>query len=168
MPWTPPEAPDPSEILDSAVADTRDGSHADALAKLLWFHHNALRYGAGLSGVRLSFALSYWLRLADLYSPARAAFLRTRDEAEAAFAADPTNFDLFHDLAYMNRYLGDEVRTADEFGRVARQCRAAAKSLYRVAERFLIAAGRYEECGPFLDPPQRLWLAREGYDAVRG
>jgi hypothetical protein len=66
----------------------------------------------------------------------------------------------------MNRYLGDGLRTADWFGRVARQDPAAAGRLYHVAEPFLIAAGRYEECGPFLDPPNRLWRARESYKAM--
>lgn len=166
MPWTPPDAPDPDAILDSANTDTRDGSYADALAKFLWFHHNALRYEPALRGVRLSFALSYWLRLADAYPPARTAFLRTRDEAEAAVAADPTDFDRFRDLAAMNRSLGDHRRTADVFGRVARENRAAAESHYRVAERSLVATGRYEECGPFLDPPRRLGRARQDYEEM--
>src|SRR4051794_4253621 len=71
MPWTPSDTPDPSDVLDSAVDDTRSGSHADALAKFLWFHHNALRHDQAFGGVRLSFALSYWLELAGAYPPAR-------------------------------------------------------------------------------------------------
>jgi hypothetical protein len=39
--WKPPANPDPSQILHEAVADTRNGQHADALAKFLWFHHHA-------------------------------------------------------------------------------------------------------------------------------
>src|SRR5262245_12619760 len=155
MPWTPPDTPDPFEILHSAVADTRDGSHADALTKFLWFHHNALRYDEALLGVRLSFALSDWLQLAELYPPARAAFVRTRNETEAAFAAEPS-FGRFHDLAALNRELGDGLRTADAFTAVARPDPATAEGLYHVAEPFLVGVGRYEECGPFLDPPNRL------------
>jgi hypothetical protein len=165
MRWTPPEAPDPSEILDSAVDDTRAGSHADALAKFLWFHHNALRYDEALYGVRLSFALGYWLELAGRYPPARAALVRTRDETEAAFAAEPT-FDRFHDLAALNRELGDGRQAADAFAAIARRDPAAAAGLYQVAEPFLVAAGRYEECGPFLDPSTRLRLARESYKVM--
>src|SRR5690349_19790316 len=104
MTWAPPDNPDPSAILTAAADDTRSGAYADALAKFLWFHRNALRLNRALVGVRVSFALSYWLDLAELYPPAREAFLRTRDEAEAAFAADPSSFDLFHELAGMNRY----------------------------------------------------------------
>ncbi len=166
MPWTPPDAPDPLEVLRSAEADTRQGAHADALEKFLWFHHNALRHQPALLGVRLSFALGYWLQLAAVYPPARAAFVRTRDETEAAFRADPSRSDLFHDLAAFNRHLGDGLRTADLFAAVARQDPAAAKRLYRVAEPYLAAAGRYGECGPFLDPPERLRRGREIYQAT--
>src|SRR6188508_1708481 len=113
MTWTPPANPDPSEILHSAARDTRAGSHAQALAKFLWFHNNALRHRPSLGGVRLSFALSYWTALASVYPPARGAFIRTRDEAEAAFRRDPSSLELFHDLAFFNERLGDGARTAD-------------------------------------------------------
>lgn len=165
MPWTPPDTPDPREILNSAEADTRAGAHADALTKFLWFHHNALRYRPSLGGVRLSFALGYWLRLAEVYPPARAAFVRTRDETEAAFAAEPS-LARFLDLAALNRELGDGLRTADAFAAVARRDRSMAESLYRVAEPFLVATGRYAECNPFLDAPNRLRLARENYQMM--
>src|SRR5262245_46521449 len=165
MPWTPPDAPDPREILNRAEADTRAGAHADALTKFLWFHHNALKYERALGGVRLSFALGYWLRLADVYPPARAAFIRTRDETEAAFAAEPS-FERFLDLTALNRELGDGPRTADAFAAVARRDTAIAKSLYGVAEPFLVAAGRYAECDPFLDPPKRLSNAHENYKGM--
>jgi hypothetical protein len=167
MTWTPPDDPDPSEILHSAARDTRDGAHERALAKFLWYHHNALRFEPAQAGVRLSFALSYWMELAAVYPPARAALLRTRDETEAAFGADPSSFDLFHDLAALNGYLGDGARTADLFVEAARNHHALARRLYRVAEPFLIAVGRYDACGPFLDPPNRMWMAAESYQVMR-
>src|SRR5262249_28870274 len=136
MPWTPPDAPDPFEILHSASADTREGSHADALAKFLWFHHNALQHDEALYGVRLSFALSYWLRRSEHSPPARAAFFLPRAQTKTAFAAEP-RFDRFHELAAFNRELGDELRTADLFAPVARRDAAAAGRLYHLAEQFL-------------------------------
>jgi hypothetical protein len=165
MAWAPPDTPDPSEILDSARKDTLAGWHADALAKFLWFHHNALRYRDSLAGVRLSFALSGWLDLGGVYPPARAAFLRTRDDAEAACAAEP-GFEPFHDLAALNGYLGDGRRTADVFAAIARRSPAIAELLYTVAERYLVAAGRFAECGPFLAPEKRMWLAGESYKVM--
>ena len=166
MPWTPTDAPDPFEILNSAVDDTRTGSHADALAKFLWFHHNALDHDYALSSVRLSFALGYWSELGDQYPPARSAFLRTRDEAEAAFADNYKSFELFQDLAALNRQLDDGLRTADAFCAVARKDPAAAERVYHVAQPYLVACGRFEECNRFLDPAGRLELARQSYEVM--
>src|SRR5258708_6010646 len=112
MMWTPPDDPDPSEILESARGDTYEGSHAQALVKFLWFHNNALQHNPGLLGVRLSFALSYWMELGAIYPPAKAAFIRTRDETESAFVDEPSNFALFQCLAALNEYLGDTPCTA--------------------------------------------------------
>ncbi|PQO47828.1 hypothetical protein [Blastopirellula marina] len=58
--WEPPENPDPSEVLRSAMFDRREGRYDVALAKYVWFFHHALEYKRGMSAVRLSFALSYW------------------------------------------------------------------------------------------------------------
>lgn len=121
--------------------------------------HNALKHDAGLTGVRLSFALQDWLDLASKYGPALDAFMRTRDETEAAFLQDPANFDLFRDLASMNRDLGDGIRTANLFEMIAASNRANADRLYDVAEPFLVAAGRYVACNPFLNSQCRLEFA---------
>jgi hypothetical protein len=152
--WTPPPDPDPSAILDGAVSDTKNGLHVQALEKFLWFHHNALRYCNSLYGVRLSFALSYWMDLAAVYPPALTAFVRTRDETEAAFRANSQDFHLFHDLAALNRSLGQGARTADVFISAMQGGQALAQSLYSVAQPYLIAIGRYDVCGRFIDSNQ--------------
>ena len=149
--WTPPDNPDPSEILQSAVDDKREGLYEQALAKFLWFHHNALKHYDGLSGVRLSFALGYWWNLAAEYIPAGDAFVQTRNATEAAFRQN-LDFDLFNELASLNQQLGDEMRTADLFTEVANSDEDAAGRLYHVAERYLIGNGRYHECGPLQRP----------------
>jgi hypothetical protein len=161
--WKPPDTPDPSAILHSAVLDKRAGKFEEALAKYRWFHHHALQYEPGLSAVRLSFAMMYWLDLAADYSPARDAFIQTRDEAECAFCNKLSDSDLFHEVASFNERLGDEARTADLFEEVAQRDHEAAQRLYHVAERSLIAIGRYRACGPFLDPIVRMSIAADNY-----
>lgn len=158
--WQPADNPDPQQILESAGTDRREGRHAQALAKYLWFHANALKYQPALSGVRLSFALSYWMDLANEYPPAMAGFIYTRDEAEIG-CRNEVSFELFHDLASMNRQLGDHRRTADLFVEIAATNRPAAELLYHVAESDLIAVGRYVECLGFLDAEKRLEMAAE-------
>jgi hypothetical protein len=161
--WLPNDNPDPSAILHSAACDVRNRLHEQALAKFLWFHKNALRYEPALSAVRLSFALGYWCELVAAYPPAREAFTRTRDEAEAAFRVDCSSFELFQELSAMNDRLGDWNRTADVFEIVANCDRIIAQRLYKVAEPSLIATGRYLACGPFLDSPKRLEKATKSY-----
>ncbi|MFO0916226.1 MAG: hypothetical protein U0795_24925 [Pirellulales bacterium] len=165
--WTPPESPDPSAILRSAVDDMLDGQYDRSLTQFLWFHNHAVRYEPGLSAVRRSFALSYWCDLAAIYPPARDAFFRTRDETEQAFQSSTSDFELFHDVAAMNDYLNDGVRTADLFASAAGTNQENAQQLYQVAERYLIAAGRFTECGPYLDPKRRTELAARSFRIVQ-
>ncbi len=161
--WTPPQNPDPSSILRSAVDDKRDGQYEQSLAKYLWYHKYAVQYDQGLSAVRLSFALGYWLDLATVYSPARDAFIRTRDETEQAFLKRPSEFDLFHDVASMNDRVGDGIRTADLFATVAAIDQDNAQRPYQIAEPSLIAAGRFHACAPFLEPKERIERAAQIY-----
>jgi hypothetical protein len=161
--WIPPDNPDPSAILDSAARDGRDGRHAVALAKFLWFHQEAIKHEPALSAVRLSFALGYWLDLAAEYPPAREAFIQTRNVTEARFREQPGDYSLFHDVAALNGYLGTGKRTVDLFTEFAGQNHEAAQRLYHVAERYLLAAGRYRECAPFLEPARQLEIAAQLY-----
>ncbi len=162
--WVPPEDPDPSEILHSAVVDTKHGRYVEALEKYLWYHHNALNDPyKGQGGVRLSFALMYWKELAKTYPPAKEAFFKTRDESEAA-VRQTQEFSPFHDVAAFNRELGENERTVDLFLEIAEMNFQSAQLLYIVAERHLIAARRYHECNPFLEPKKRMATAAQAYE----
>ena len=165
--WTPPADPNPQDILQTARGDTNSGAYEDALVKFLWFHEHALQIDPGLTGVRLSFAVSYWLKLARVYPPALEAFFRTRDQAETAFREGPADFDLFAEIAALNEYVGQRVRTADLFEEVANTNPAGAQRIYHVAERSLVADRRYKTCGPFLRPQKRMALAAEQYHSMR-
>lgn len=159
-PWTPAENPDPSEILNSAAHDKRDGNYERALAKHLWFHQSALVFQDSLSAVRLSFALGYWSELASVYPPAQEAMEKTRDQAEAEFE-ESLGFHFFCDLAALNDCLGEESRTVEAFKKAAAENHKAAETIYHVAERRLVAAKCYPSCAPFLEFEERLERARE-------
>ena len=163
MIWQPPDNPDPSVILNEASGDTRDERFEVALAKFLWFHENAIRYQPSLAAVRRSFALTYWIELAELHQPAMDAFLATRDRTEDRFRIDYSNFDFFADISSMNQRIGDEQRTADLFCDVAAESHDLATRYYRVAERSLAACGRYRECAPFLECDKRFQQAVSVY-----
>lgn len=163
MLWQPPDNPDPFVILHEASGDTRDEQFDVALAKFLWFHENAVRYQRSLSAVRRSFALAYWIELAEMYQPAMDAFLATRDRTEDRFRLDYSSYDLFADISSMNQRLGDEQRTADLFCDAAAVSHDRATRYYHVAERSLVACGRYRECAPFLECDKRFHHAVNVY-----
>src|SRR5690349_9740269 len=56
-----------------------EGNFQEALMRYVWYHEHALEYDRAVYGVRLSFALSYWKELADVYPPALVALKQMRD-----------------------------------------------------------------------------------------
>tara|TARA_R110002049_G_C9093093_1_gene556437 strand:+ start:66 stop:791 length:726 start_codon:yes stop_codon:yes gene_type:complete len=155
MPWQPPDNPDPHVILHEASDDTRSERFNVALTKFLWFHENAVEIQPSFSGVRRSFALAYWMELAELHQPAMDAFLATRDRTEERFRLDYASYDLFADVSSMNQRIGDEQRTANLFCAAASKSPERATRYYHVAEESLVACGRYRECAPFLECDDR-------------
>jgi hypothetical protein len=87
------------------------GRFAEALEELIWFHHNALAEDPALSGVRLSFALAYWIELGDIYPPALAALEALRNQKAAALLLGELDADAFHDVASINAYLETSALT---------------------------------------------------------
>jgi hypothetical protein len=164
--WKVPAHPDPGAILQEAQEDTRQGRYALALAKHLWFHHEALKIDKSFSGVRLSFALSYWFKLANQYPPALDALVKTRDEAlEALLRGDGTKgFQDFQDLEAINHTLGKSAQTVEVFSRLTEEQPEVAESVFEVAEPALIRAKQYALCGKYLKPRQAWLSARQLYE----
>jgi hypothetical protein len=152
--WTPPKNPNPEKILDEARSDRNAGRYADALAKHLWFHENALKYQAGMGGVRLSFALSDWVELGNLYPPALLMLRTVRDEAgkkvrEVIGGHD--SFQFFHDFASINEALEEQSKTTDLFVWLDANKSKSAKRVFSVAEPALIQSKQYRLCGKYID-----------------
>ena len=171
-PWTPPKNPDPHAILDEASKDVGQGRHAVALAKLLWFHDNALKYDPHLSAVRLSFALSYWSELAKDYPPALEALKKTRDDALEEFGRqrqdDDGAFDAFQEFESINQHLGEESLTASTFAELSAKRPEAARRVFHVARSALIRAKAYELCGKYVRPAEDWLNAAQLYQIHRG
>jgi hypothetical protein len=153
--WTPPADADPRAILLEAEEDARRGGLETALAKLVWFHGNALRYHEELYGVRLSLALTAWRSLADAHPPALAALRRARDEAHAGFAAEPDPERArraFHDYEAINRKLGEERETAAAFEALDAARPAVAARVFDIAQTALVAGRRYALYARYVQP----------------
>lgn len=155
--WTPPENPDLQEILNEAQADARRGKYELALAKHVWFHENALKYSPAMTGVRLSFALGYWHELGKVYPPALEKLKEIREETKKRIMADDgkhISFEDFHDLASLNRELGEESETVKFFKFVDEKNPQAAERVFGVSEPALIKAKEYALCGKYLRPDE--------------
>ncbi|QEF99066.1 hypothetical protein Mal15_31250 [Stieleria maiorica] len=162
MAWKPEPGMKPSEVLDTAVDDAHAHRYDDALQEFLWFHE-ASRSETGMGGVRLSFALGYWMDLAEQYPPALEAFTRLRDELEQRCRDKSGDFESFHDVSAFNHYLGDDRRTIGLFMEIAGEHPDNAKRIYHVAEELLVADGMYQQCAPFLEWEQRVDTSISAY-----
>ncbi len=167
--WTPPENPDPSTILHEASADTRAGRYEIALAKHVWYHENALELQPSQSGVRLSFALMYWMDLAEHHPPALEKLEAIRDEAgeKAAAATSTQAFGFFHDFVAINRELEEPEKTRNLFRHLHENDPEKAKRAYRVAEPALIRAKEYKLCGEYMDPDAQVPSIIRGFQLQR-
>jgi hypothetical protein len=153
---------DPNVMLREAVALMRQGRYAESLQKHLWFHDHALEHTPALAGVRLSFALAYWLELGGYYPEAMQALTAIRDRKARALADGTGSFELFHDVAAINGYLHEERETVALFKRLHQLDPGLAGRCYPVAETFLVADQEYEVCVAYLpDPIARFEESRE-------
>jgi hypothetical protein len=164
--WTPPKDPHPSKILDEAEADTAAGRYEDALSKHEWFHRNALKHEPALYGVRLSFALSDWAKLAAAYPPALEKLKSIRDEAAANIRAAKASFNAFHDFTSINNYLKEDDKTKELFVWVDANNPSLAKKVYDLAQPTLIQAKEYAVCGKYINPDPRRIL--DSYRSIKG
>ncbi len=153
--WTPPPNPEPTVILQEAQADAQERRYETALAKHVWYHENAVAIDPGQSGVRLSFAMSYWLKLGEAYPPALKKMTEIRDETEEKIR-DPNRvrvqFQEFHDFTALNKTLRQEQKTAELFRWVDETDSEDAARLYGISEPALIRAKEYELCGKYIQP----------------
>jgi hypothetical protein len=151
--WTPPENPNPQKILDEAEADAQAGKYADALAKHVWFYQNALKYDQGLYGVRLSFALSYWIDLGAVYPPALEKLKAFRDEAETNIREGKNVTDSFHDFESINEVLKEDAKTVQLFILLDSNKSDSARIVFDLAEPALIKSKEYWLCGKYISDP---------------
>jgi hypothetical protein len=165
--WTPPDKPDPSKILEEARADGDAGRFSDALAKRVWFHENALKYNQGLYGVRLSFALSDWAKLGEVYPPALEKLKNVRDQISQEAHEGRISDDAFADFIALNKTLKEESKTKDLFVWLDSTNSAAAKEVFHLAEPALIRAKEYRMCGKYLDPDASLHSAVTAFQETR-
>jgi len=138
--------PDPGKVLDEARALAGKGQYEEALQRHIWYHNHALEYDPGQSGVRISFALSYWIELGRKYPKARQALIEIRDRDHRLFADGRGDFALFQEVSAINSNLQTEDDTVALFKSIFKQDPNLARDCYGLAEEVLVRKGEYDLC----------------------
>ena len=155
--WQPAQNPDPHAILDEVENDIQASRFQDALAKLLWFHHHALDHRPLIGGVRLSYALDMWHHLGKVYPPAMTKLIETRDAAAKQVLEGKDELrQAFHDMASINREIGDNAHMVSVFATLDKENPKGAESVYSIAQNSLVEAKEYTLCGRYLRPTEEL------------
>lgn len=157
--WTPDfeagKKPDLQKILVDARKSAENGRYEEALQRYIWFHKHALEYDRDMRGVRLSFALWYWIELGKQYPKARQALVEIRDSDAQRFHDGHGNSHLFQDVRSINNYLGQDDATYALFKDVERQDQPLAEECFPFAEDVLVAHHEYTMSFDYIDDPQQ-------------
>jgi len=148
--------PDPSTVLREAHSLAKRGDFEAALLKHIWFHENAVRLRRSLSAVRLSFGLGYWAELGEKYPKAKAALLEIQEKNRKSLEMGQGNFEVFQEIAAIDRYLGEPARTVESFRTLRSIDPELAESCYVVAEEALVDQEAFEDCDAYLANPEAM------------
>jgi hypothetical protein len=142
------------ERLQAGRAATFEGRFEEALEHFLWFHDHALQEDSAFSGVRLSFALGYWLELAEQYAPAMEAFRARRDAKVAILRAGQLDRGLFHDVEAMSERLREDEVTAILFDLLHERSPDFALACARIAVPMLVRTKRFALAREYMAEPK--------------
>jgi serine/threonine protein kinase len=155
--WSPTPVPggkvDLQKILQEAQDLMSQGRDEEALQRLIWYHDHSMS-DPSQTGVRNSFALSYWVELGRRYPNAKQALLEIRDHDTQEFTGGRGNFDLFMEVSSINHYLGDDDATYGLFQSLRQQDKALTQQCYELVQGLLVQRGEYDLCLSYLGDPQ--------------
>jgi|SRR5271157_5599294 len=146
-------ADDPGQVLREARNAVRQGAHADALEKYLWFHHHALEHDPAMVGVRLSYAISEWVELSAVYPPARDALESIQLSNLRSLQDGSHNARQFHDFSSINEHLGRHDLTSSLFAAIAEREPEFASRCFPFARFALIRTGKFALARSFVRSP---------------
>lgn len=162
--WVAPENPKPSEILSEARKDAQAKRYSVALAKHVWFHENALKYDRSLRAVRLSFALSDWVKLGKVYPPAREKLIDIRDAIEKRAQDGEDVGEVFQELSKINEYLGDYKNTVECFKALEKNHPDSASSALLFAKKSILRAKDYPVYAKYIKGTNDFHSLKETYE----
>ena len=147
------QANDMQAYLATTQQLVRQRHYQEALDRFLWFDEHALEHDPGMSGVRLSFALSYWKDLGDVYPPAKQAMVDMRDRKTRQFGEGRGNAALFSDVAALNRTLNENAKTVRLFREIGKTNAALAAQCWWFARDAVFLEKQYDIAKKYIPSP---------------
>ena len=153
-----------SEILDKAREAFKSSDYANSLKNYENFFEQT--FNTSYYGVRLSYCLSEWKELADIYPDAMIRLQSKRDEALQLFekTKEPEHF---HDYKAICNVLDSPDEALKEFLRLHTKDRALSTKIIRFIWDELIEKEEWEICLEYLDNPlEKYELYFGNFDAI--
>lgn len=113
---------DPGEILERARFAVSYGDHDAALRDYAWCFDHGLDAGRSFVGVRSSYVLNEWARLAAVFPPAETALRERRSRLAAELLSGGEERRSFRDVAAIDEVLGELESTYATFVELRQQC----------------------------------------------
>lgn len=128
--------------FDDAKRLFKESDFATALERHEWFHEHALEVNSSYYGVRLSFALRHWRKLADVYPPAMISLVAIRDRDTQQLLDGNGPPQLLHDVDSINNALEESDATLVLFRCLEEIHPALAKEAFVFVDQLCLDADR--------------------------
>lgn len=143
----------------------KDGKNKEALERCIWFHDNVLKHRPSMAGVRLSFALSDWKKLGEVYPPALDSLVSIRNRKTNQLINKDAPSDYFSDISAINRTLGEGEKTIELFEKLTKLQPNNSYKYWIYTKAPLFAAKRYDIIKNYIGNPLREFsIMVENYD----
>lgn len=152
-------AQDMQKYLSETQEMVTQKKYQEANERYAWFQNHALEYDQAMIGVRLSFALSYWKSLADIYPPAMTAMKEMRDKKTTQLLDSNGSINLFADIAALNRTFNEENKTIENFEKIEKLDYDKAKTCWYYTKDALFKAKRYDIIRNYVGNPMNEFQA---------
>ncbi len=146
---------DIEERLELARELVQNRKYAEATEQYAWLWDNMVGQESSMVGVRMSFMAGDMAQLVAKHAPAKIAFAKLRDDAEAKLRGENNSRDDLTDWIVLNRVIDDNARTLAWFDRVKGdpEGQKAINDLSYILDELLISNGRLADYGRTMRDP---------------
>ena len=144
-----------------------EGNYREALNRYEWYSKYSIKHQQSMDGVRLSYAVTDWKNLADVYPPAMKSLRDIRNKSLNLIQQGNSNggyynCDLFGDVAALNNVLSEPEQTVSLFELLDKEQPNFARRCWVFAERSVLQAKQYDLAAKYMGDPMQQFLEVKG------